>query len=100
MPTLTVDVPHTLGQQQATQRLKNQFGEVKDKFAHHVSDLVEKWDGHVLSFGFRALGVQVQGTVTSGESEVKVAAELPPAAMLFRRTIERQIRDQLGRILL
>jgi len=99
MPTLTVDVPHALSQQQATERLKEQFSEVKDKFGRHVSDLVEKWDDNVLSFGFTTLGVQIQGTVTSGESEVRVAADLPYAAMVFRRTIEQQIRDQLGRIL-
>ena len=99
MPKLTVDVPHALGRQQATQRLKEQFDEVKDKFAQHVSELVEQWDGNVLSFGFTTLGVQIQGTVTAGESEVRVAAELPYAAMLFRSTLEKRIRDQLGKVL-
>ena len=99
MPTLNVHVPHTLGQEQAICRLKEQLGKAKNKFGQEVSDLEEEWDGNVLSFGFTTLGVKIRGTVTSAESEVKVAAKLPYAAMLFRGAIERQIRGELEKIL-
>jgi putative polyhydroxyalkanoate system protein len=99
MPTLSVRVPHTLGQQQATERLKQRFREVQDQFGQHVSDLEEQWNGHVLRFGFRALGIRVEGTVTSGESEVSVDAGLPLLAMPLKGRIEQQIRAELGKIL-
>ena len=99
MPTLSVAVPHALGQQEATDRLKGHLGDVKDRFGRDVRDLVEQWDGHVLSYRFTTFGIPIQGTVTAGESDVKVSAELPFAAMMFRKTIEQQIRDRLEKIL-
>lgn len=99
MPTLNVNVPHSLGKEQAVSRLKERLNKAKHKFGQEVSDLEEQWDGNVLSFGFTTLGVKIRGTVTSAESEVAVAAKLPYAAMLFRRAIERQIRNELESIL-
>ena len=99
MPTLTVAVPHALGQQEAVGRLKEQFGNVKDRFGDQVSDLEEAWDGDALRFGFKTYGIRVQGTVTVGDADVTVAAELPHAAMLFRGTIEKQIGSELEKML-
>ncbi|OHB78392.1 MAG: hypothetical protein A2V98_03300 [Planctomycetes bacterium RBG_16_64_12] len=99
MPSLTVAVPHALGRQEATGRLKEQFDHVKGRFGNEVSDLVQQWDGDLLSFGFKTFGIRIQGTVASGESEVKVTAELPYAAMLFRGAIEKQVRGELEKIL-
>jgi len=99
MPTLNVNVPHTLGKEQAICRLKERLNQAKNKFGQEVSHLEERWNGDVLSFGFSTLGVKVRGTVTSAESEVKVTAKLPYAAMLFRGAIERQIRNELENIL-
>lgn len=99
MPSLTVSVPHALDQQEATSRLKERFESAKGTFGDDVNDLVAEWNGNVLSFGFSAYGIKVQGTATSGESEVVVDAKLPMAAMLFRGKIEQQIREELGKIL-
>ena len=99
MPTLSVAVSHTLGQEQAIQRLKEQFASIKGRFGEHVSDSAEEWDGNVLRYRFTALGIQVQGTVTSEDSEVKVTASLPLVAMPFKGRIEQQIRDELEKIL-
>ena len=99
MPTLSVAVSHTLGQEEAVQRLKDQFDVVKDKYGQQISDLQQQWNGNELGFRFAVLGIQVKGTVATDASEVKVAAELPYAAMLFKGTIEQQIRDELDKIL-
>jgi putative polyhydroxyalkanoate system protein len=99
MPSLSVAVPHVLGQEQATQRLKERFGQLKDRFGSSVSDLEEQWDGHALKYGFTTLGVRVRGSVTTDDSEVRVTAELPLLAMAFKGTIETQIRDELAKVL-
>lgn len=98
MPRVTVAVPHDLGQQEATDRLKARFGNLKDRFGRDVSDVKEEWDDHVLRFGFTTYGFQIRGTVTSGESDVTVAADLPLVAMPLKGTIERQIREELEKI--
>jgi hypothetical protein len=98
MPSLTVAVPHSLDQEEATSRLKEQFDSAKGTFGDDVNDLVADWNGNVLSFGFSAFGMKVQGTATSGKSEVVVDAKLPMAAMLFRGRIEQEIRGELEKI--
>ena len=99
MPDLTVAVPHALGQQEATERLQGQFGRLRERFGQDVSELVEEWDGHVLRFGFTTYGIPIQGTVTSGESDVTISAKLPLVAMPLKGAIERQIRGELEKIL-
>jgi len=98
MPSVSVAVPHDLGQQEATDRLKAQFGNLKNRFGQDVSDVEEEWDGHVLQFGFTTYGIQIRGTVTSGESDVTVSANLPLVAMPVKGAIERQIRGELEKI--
>ncbi len=99
MPSLNLDVPHTLDQEEATRRLKDRFGEIKEKFAGQFSDLEERWDGNTLDFSFKTFGMLVKGTTTSGPSEVKVRAKLPMAAMMFKGTIEQQLGDELRSLL-
>jgi len=98
MPSLTVAVPHDLQQQEATDRLKARFGNLKDRFGRDVRDVKEEWDGHLLRFGFTTYGIQIRGTVTSGASDVTVAADLPLVAMPLKGAIERQIREELEKI--
>jgi hypothetical protein len=98
MPSLSVAVSHDLRREEAVDRLKAQFGHLRDRFGQDVSDLVEEWDGHVLRFGFTTYGIRIQGTLTSGDSQVSVAAQLPLMATPFKGAIERQIRSELERI--
>ena len=99
MPSLSVGIPHNLGQEEATRRLKDHFAGAKDRYGHHFSDLTEQWDGHVLTYAFTTFGVRVEGTVTSAVSEVTVEAQLPLVAAPLKGTIERQIREDLEKAL-
>jgi putative polyhydroxyalkanoate system protein len=99
MPRLTMDVPHELGKEEAGRRLKEKFSVVREKFGGQVNGLSETWDGDQLNFGFSAMGMKIAGTVTVGESDVRMAADLPFAAMMFKGTIESRIRGELGDLL-
>ena len=99
MPSLSVGISHSLDQEEATERLKEHFTDAKERFGQQVTDLAEQWDGNVLSYGFTTFGFRIEGTVTSGESEVTVDARLPLVAVPFKATIEQQIRDQFGKVL-
>ena len=99
MPSMNLEVPHVLDQEEATRRLKDRFGQIKEKFAGQVSDLEERWDGNTLDFSFKTFGIRIQGTATSGPSEVKVKTKLPLAAMMFKGTIEQQLGDELRSLL-
>jgi hypothetical protein len=99
MPRVAMEVPHTLGQEEATRRLKETSGFLKAAYGAKVSDLDEQWNGNTLSFGFQAAGVKIAGTVTVGQSEVKLEARVPLAAMMLRGVIERKVREELSTLL-
>jgi hypothetical protein len=99
MPKLTMTVPHALGQPQAIERLKVRFHAALETYRDHVQGLEEEWTENVLKYGFKALGVSITGTVAVEPSEVKVTLELPLMATMFKGTIEKQLRDELVKIL-
>jgi hypothetical protein len=99
MPKLTVTVPHALSEDQAVERLKDRFGDLRCRFGDRVADFEEQWDSNTLSYRFTTHGVKVQGTVAAADSNVTVTAELPLLAMPLKRTIENQIRGELEKIL-
>lgn len=99
MPRITMETPHCLGRDEAIQRLKNRFGDVRSKFGTQVTNVHENWVDHTLSFGFKAMGMGVSGTVHVDDDKVKLLADLPMAAMLFKKTIEQQIYKELSTLL-
>ena len=99
MPQLALEVPHALGQEEAARRLKQRITDASQSYQSQVSDLRQQWDGHTFSFGFLAMGMKVAGTVAVEQARVKLAAELPFAAMLLKGAIEKRIRQEVGEIL-
>jgi hypothetical protein len=99
MPQITMNTAHSLGREEAARRLKEKFGAVRSKYGAHVNNLQEKWTDHTFSFGFKAMGMGVTGTVHVEDASVKLNADIPLAAMLFKGTIEQQIRQELSGLL-
>jgi hypothetical protein len=100
MPHINITVPHQLGQDAATQRLKNKLQEVKDQKTYTVTDVVETWTNpHTMEFSFRVYGFSLTGSVRSLPANVTIAVDLPVVAMMFQGTIEDQVRKELTRLL-
>ena len=99
MPHLDMATAHTLGKEEALRRLKEKFSAVRNTYGTRVSDLEEEWNGSTLSFRFKAMGMKVSGTVMVEDSEVRLDANLPFAAVMFKGMIEKQIRAELGSLL-
>ncbi|MGL4943030.1 MAG: polyhydroxyalkanoic acid system family protein [Thermoguttaceae bacterium] len=97
---MTVTVPHTLGQDEATRRLNEKLTQVKEKHLYDVRDLRETWpDPHTLEFHFKALGFAVDGRCLSRASDVTIDVELPFAAMMVKGMIESQLKSELSQVL-
>jgi hypothetical protein len=99
MPRLTMAAAHALGEAEAVRRLKEKFAAVQEAYRAQISELQEEWNGSTLSFAFKAVGMKVAGEVTVEASQVQLAADLPMAAMMFKKVIEQQIRAKLGELL-
>ena len=91
MSKITMATTHNLGREEAARRLKEKFDLVREHYGSHVNNLRENWSDHTFSFGFKAMGMGITGTVQVDDASVKLDAKLPMAAMLFKGSIERQI---------
>jgi hypothetical protein len=99
MPRLTLTVPHSVGSDEAKRRLKDKLAAALSEHGDRLSDFREEWRDHALSFGFRALGMAVTGTVAVEPEQVRVDADLPFAAMLFKGAIEQRLRQEVSTLL-
>jgi hypothetical protein len=99
MPRVTTEAPHTLGREEAVRRLKDKFSMVQAAYGAQVSDLHEQWTDSTFSFGFRAMGMKVSGTLEVEDSQVRLAVDLPLAAMMFKGKIQQQVRAELDALL-
>lgn len=94
MPNIHMTIPHNLSRDEALKRVQKLLGEVRQQYAGSVTDLNERWHGHIGSFSFKTMGMDVTGMVTVGDKEVELEGTLPFAATFFKGKIEQTIRDR------
>ena len=99
MPQLSLDIPHLLGQDEAARRLKERFAAARAEYQSNVSDFKEQWCDHTFSYAFKVLGMAVSGTIAVERERVRLATDLPMAAMFFKAAIETRIRQEVGALL-
>ena len=97
MPKFQTNVPHTLSQQDAIERM-NQFTETVGK-SDQVSDLEQSWHENQLHFGFKTYGIPLKGVVTVTDNNLEVTGDLPFSAMMFKGKIEGEIQKVLGKLM-
>ena len=74
---LVVSIPHSLGKQEALNRLKHGVEHLKTTQAGKVSVLEEKWSADRLDFRVGALGQSASGTIEVADDHVTCAVQLP-----------------------
>ncbi|MEM1303386.1 MAG: polyhydroxyalkanoic acid system family protein [Planctomycetota bacterium] len=99
MPKFNVAVPHTLGREDAVEKLKHFSEKIAEFGQGQVKDIEQAWDGDQLTFSFKTVGVTIAGTMDVGDDEVAVQGDLPFAAALFKGKIESSISEQLQKLL-
>lgn len=99
MPKFSTEVSHTLGQADATERLKDFVQDAQKRFGEHVDKMDGSWNDNVLDFSISTFGMKITGAMTVNESAVQVDGQLPLAAMPFRGKVEQTIADELKRAL-
>jgi hypothetical protein len=99
MPKMSMTIPHTLGQEEARQRVQGMISNMKEQYGDRVSDLSEQWTGDTGTFSLKAMGMNLKGTLQITGNELKVDGDLPWAAKPFQGTIEATIRERAERLL-
>jgi hypothetical protein len=91
---LVVSVPHRLGKNEATRRLKSGLEGVRAKFGQLISIEEETWSGDRLEFRVRAMGQAATGTIDVAEDHARLEVSLPWLLAKAAEQIQRVIRAQ------
>jgi hypothetical protein len=97
MPSFSTEVPHQLGKEQATQRLKSFIEMVSQRFKEQVSRMEGSWEDHELNFSLTTYGFNISGQLTVEDDRAHLTGELPLAAAIFKGKIEESIAEELRR---
>lgn len=95
---LVVSIPHRLGKEEATRRLKTGLTRAASSLPVLKVD-EERWDGNQMLFRIRAMGQAASGRVDVAEDYVKVEVMLPWLLQRFAQAAQAAIRSR-GQLLL
>jgi hypothetical protein len=96
---LVVTIPHSLGQAEATMRLKSGLDAAQAKFGQLFSMQEQMWTGNCLRFRLRALAQSVGGTIVVFDDHVRLELVLPWLLATIAERIQPLIRKE-GMLLL
>jgi hypothetical protein len=99
MSTLSMSIPHQLGQQEALNRIQSVLENVKSKFGNQVSDLQQSWNGNNGEFSFKVMNMPVSGTLKVNDNDVALDSKLPMAAAMFQGKIKSVILEEARKVL-
>jgi len=95
---LIVSIPHRLGRDEATRRLKGGLSRAAASVPVLQVD-EERWEGERMFFRVRALGHPASGQIDVAEDHVRLEVMLPWLLQKFAEAAQTVIRDR-GRLLL
>ena len=96
---LVVSIPHRLGRQEATHRLKTGFANARANYARFLTIEEEAWNDDSMQFRVRALGQIASGKVDVLDDHVRLEVTLPWLLAKFAATIAPALRKE-GTLLL
>lgn len=90
---IVVNLPHSLGAEEAKRRMKNGIGKLPD----HIpggGQVESSWDGDRMHLRVTAMGQEVSGHIDVEEKKVRLELMLPAFLALFAGKIEGLLRDR------
>jgi hypothetical protein len=91
---LLVSIPHRLGKQEATRRLRTGLGNARASYARLLTIDEENWSGDSVQFRVRALGQSATGKIDIFDDHVQLEVTLPWLLARFAETIAPAIRKE------
>src|ERR1700756_2709286 len=90
---LVVSIPHRLGREEATRRLKNGLSRAASSIPILTVD-EERWEEDRMIFRVRALGQAASGHLDVGDDHVRLEVSLPWLLQRFAQAAQVMIRDR------
>jgi hypothetical protein len=99
MPNIQMSIPHSIGKDEALNRIKKLLGNVQSRFSGQLKDVQQEWNDNEGLFSFSVLNMQVSGKLTVNNDEVGLDGKLPIAAALFQGKIKEVIMEEAKKVL-
>src|SRR5687768_7030796 len=99
MPAFRTEVPHSLGKDAATEKLKAFIDQVRERYQDKVSAVDGSWNDNKLDFSLTTFGFTITGKLTVEEKVAVLEGQLPFAAFAFKGKIEQDIKGALEKAL-
>jgi hypothetical protein len=94
-----VTIPHKLGKEEATRRLKDGFGKLRANLGEKFMVLKDDWKGDHLNFQASLLGQTTTGTVDVAEDSVRLEVQLPWMLAMLANKAKALVQKQ-GQLML
>ena len=91
---VTVSVPHRLGKEEATRRLKGGLTRMRTNLSALVAIEQESWDGDTLHFQARGLGQTAAGSITVFDDNLRIEVTLPWLLAKFAERLQPALRKE------
>ena len=91
---LVVMIPHSLGKEEATRRLKTGIGRLHEQFGDKITQIEDTWTGDHLDFRVSALGQGVTGGLDVMDDSVRLEVQLPWVLSIFAEKAKGLIQKQ------
>ena len=91
---VTVSVPHRLGKEEATRRLKGGLTRMRTNLSALVAIEQETWDGDTLHFQMRGLGQSAAGSIVVFEDNLRIEVTLPWLLAKFAERLQPALRKE------
>jgi hypothetical protein len=91
---IIVDLPHSLGVEEAKRRLRGGIGRLKDYIPGPSADVRSDWEGDRMNLAVTAMGQSVNSRIDVQERIVRVEVILPGLLGMFAGKIEAMLRRQ------
>ena len=98
MAPLIVSIPHSLGREEATRRLKNGLTRAATSVPVLAVD-EERWEDHRMTFRVRALGQVASGHLDVADDHVRLEVTLPWLLQRFAEVAQAAIKKRGNRLL-
>ncbi len=91
---IIVDLPHSLGTEEARNRMQKGIGRLKDHIPGGSAQVESRWEGDRMHLRVEAMGQEVSGHIDVHPAKVRLELILPAFLAMFSGTIEGLLRKR------
>jgi hypothetical protein len=96
---ISVDLPHSLGIEEAKRRMQGGIGKLKDHIPGGAAEVRSSWEGDRMQLLVQAMGQEVDARIDVQDRLVRVEVLLPPMLGFFGKQIEGLLKSKGGQML-